>query len=463
MSCPSPHSPGPAGLLGSSSRPTAAPRLSRSIVRLSLGAFLAALPFFPVVLAPGPSVALAADADRLGRPPDILSWRHQVLEPEEYEKLAAQWEAFVAAHPNDARALVEWGDALRYSGKREEAGAKFQKAFQVDSLDAAAVEAYVASNQSLHGTEAAWRVAHLRLVRALERDPNFPPTLYVLWFSSLRAGDQALANRCLRGMAESGDMPRPLLEYGSNMVEGAPPNAIILTNGDNDTYPPLSYQVLTGRRPDVAIVNLSLLNTVWYIQYQKSSGLPITFTEKETEALKPKSKDRIIADEVVEHLAGNLAKSGGRPLLYAVSVPDDRRQLATGPCLGLLVPVTGGPIAADAKKSEPGDDATCDWARTRELLDTVYRTEAVIDPLVDWKRESAVARMVPNYVALESGVAAWLVSGGSKDEAGGYYLRAIRQLAFHGKREYAQQILDDWAKAAPESTLLPEARKLLAK
>lgn len=423
----------------------------------------------PVVLATAVaaalfSLALVASVAVAARPPDILSWRHQILEPAEYQKLAGQWEAFATAHPTDARALVEWGNALRYSGRREDAEAKYRQAFEVDSLDAAAVEAYATSGASVHGEGTAWKTAHQMLLRSFQRDPGYVKTLYALWYSSLRAGDQAQADRCLRGIVESGDMPRPLLEYGANMLEGAPPNAIILTNGDNDTYPPLAYQLMTGRRQDVAIANLSLLNTTWYARYLKGLGLPITLTEREIDALKPVSKERLVADQVVEHIAANSATGGSRPLLYAVTVPDDRRRLATGECQGLLAPVTGGPAAnAGSKKDGAGQQAPGDWSRTRDLLDAVYRTDGALDPLVDWKRESAVASLLRNYVALNSGVGDWLAAGGSKVAAGGYYLRALRLLAFHGDREHAEQLFDSWAATDPQSRLLPEARKLLQK
>jgi tetratricopeptide (TPR) repeat protein len=429
--------------------------------RLFVGASLAAFLF---VLALAPPAVLAGEGDNPGRPPEILSWRHQVLEPAAYQKLAGQWEAFVTANPKDASALVEWGDALRYSGKREEANEKYRQAFETDSLSAAAVEAYASSVVMNADDASGWRTAHERLRRSLEHDPSYAQTCYMLWSSSIRSGDEVLAGRCLRAMVETGDMPRPLLDYGGNMLEGAPQNAIVLTNGDNDTYPPLAYQFLTKRRPDVTIANLSLLNTIWYIRYLKAKGLPITLTDGEIEALRPVSMERLVADQVVEHLFANLGKGGGRSLWYGVTVPRDRRRLATGECLGLLVPVTGGPVSDTAiKNADTGQEPPCDWDRTRDLLDTVYRTEGAIDPLVDWKRESAVARLVRNYVALDCGVGGWLVSSGKKDEAGTYYARAVRLLAFQQDRDGAQQILDDWAKADSHARLLPEATKLLEK
>jgi hypothetical protein len=68
-----------------------------------------------------------------------------------------------------------------------------------------------------------------------------------------------------------------------------------------------------------------------------------------------------------------------------------------------------------------------------------------------------------NYVALNSGVADWLVSSGLKNDAGGYYLRAVRLLSFQENRDGAQRMLDEWAKADAQSRLLREARKLLEK
>jgi tetratricopeptide (TPR) repeat protein len=417
---------------------------------------------FLLAVAP-PAVPIASAGDsHPGRPPEVLSWRHQILDPAEYSKLAAQWQAFVKANPKDAAAWVEWGNALRYSGKSDEANEKYRAAFAADSLNAAAVEAYASSILIRGDDEQNWVAAHQLLVRSFTRDPGYTKTCYTLWVSSLRSGDTALAERCLRAMVNSGDMPRPLLEYGGNMVEGAPRNAIILTNGDNDTYPPLAYQSLSGRRADVVIANLSLLNTAWYIQYLKRKGLPITLSDGEIAALQPVSRDRLVADQVVEHLAANLFRNATRPLLYAVTVPRERRRLLTGGCLGLLAPVIGGPDpAAGKEKDAVREEAPCDWAGTRELLDTVYRTEGAIDPLIDWKRESSVGRGMRNYASIFSGTADWLAAAGKTGEAGAYYLRAVRILAFQGDTETARQCLEDWARADPQSDLLPEARTLL--
>lgn len=112
------------------------------------------------------------------------------------------------------------------------------------------------------------------------------------------------------------------LDYGINFLNSLEENAIIFTNGDNDTFPiwyaqavedPYAHEniypakdvnpdaqtkaaiakamafknkELKGIRKDVTVANLSLLNTSWYIrQLQDREGVIINFTEAQLDDL----------------------------------------------------------------------------------------------------------------------------------------------------------------------------------
>ena len=81
-------------------------------------------------------------------------------------------------------------------------------------------------------------------------------------------------------------------DYGYNILASVDENGLIFTNGDNDTFPLWYVQLVPNFRQDVTVMNLSLLNTPWYIKQLRDNpphnlnGI-ITWSDEEIDRLQP--------------------------------------------------------------------------------------------------------------------------------------------------------------------------------
>ena len=75
----------------------------------------------------------------------------------------------------------------------------------------------------------------------------------------------------------------PARDFAIDYLESCAPNAVLFTQGDNDTYPLWYAQETEGIRPDIRIINLSLLGVDWYIDqlnYKTNEAAPLKLSFK---------------------------------------------------------------------------------------------------------------------------------------------------------------------------------------
>lgn len=124
-------------------------------------------------------------------------------------------------------------------------------------------------------------------------------------------------------------------EYAWNILAALDENALLFTNGDNDTFPIWYLQEVEKFRRDVTVINLSLINLPWYIKQLKhapDSKLPLQRSDQEIDELRhriyedPDTGERtilMIKDYVLHDILSTNHRGEQRAVFFAVTIPQE--------------------------------------------------------------------------------------------------------------------------------------------
>ena len=223
-------------------------------------------------------------------------------------------------------------------------------------------------------------------------------------------------------------------DYAHNIMATCEENAILFTNGDNDTYPLWFLQGVEAVRNDIQIVNLSLIKTSWYVKQIKRLGVEVGLTDDQIDNYLtglPWEDDRRMEVAGLALEAGDIPTaeyyigSGSRqtirvvephtwmiwrvlennwhnrPIYFAVTVPNSNMA-------GLKPYLSMEGMAYKLVKTR--GDGQFDREKTRRNLLEVYRYTGVADSTVH--KDPVARRLLGNYLILFDGlVRAYMQTG----------------------------------------------------
>lgn len=119
----------------------------------------------------------------------------------------------------------------------------------------------------------------------------------------------------LEKMYKSHDIAPGLIDYNYNVLMSTDNNAILFTNGDNDTYPVWVLQKILGVRQDVLVLNVSLIMADQKYLKEKLSEKKIKIDFEDL----PKYRTKEFASGLGKYISENYPKI---PVYFALTVYD---------------------------------------------------------------------------------------------------------------------------------------------
>jgi hypothetical protein len=325
-------------------------------------------------------IAFAGSA--LSQPQPVPRLVDRGLDKASYVELAKEWKKYIENIGETADALVNLGMAYRYSGEQDAAVVAAKRAVELEPDNPKAL-AFLGTMLApyLGDDEGALKV----LEHCREIAPDYEPGVSTLAAVYMRLGNWEKSEEVFKTIFEQKLISQPLQDYGYNMLIGLPQGAVLITGGDNDTFPPLSLQEGMNLRKDVIIINRSLLNLPAYAKavFKRYPSIrPDYDIDHHETTMTPDGKAALLSTRLIEKM---LAEKKA-PLYFAASANYESYGFKpeAEEVEGLNLRASGKGLSAE---------------ESARLFLYTYRLDSATDWAFAWSLVPNVASLMRNYAA----------------------------------------------------------------
>lgn len=372
--------------------------------------------------------------------------------------------------PNSAEAHLGLSMVERYAGNLSDAVTECQKALALDPASVGVQINYADLLAPYRGakmkeplTDSA-RYALSISYYEKELGSNHPLAAYahIGLFGAylIGMGDLAQARQQLIELGKKDYFPPMLKEYAHNLLASVQPDAILFTQGDNDTYPLLSLQEYDGVRKDVSVVNINLLNVPKIVILMRDSlKVPISYTDSTLKTIE--SRYDTIQHKVIlmrDFVIANIIENGRQqniPVYFSTTVA--RENMAGFKDNLVLEGIVYRIIGVKAKDSSD-IDRVINNVTEKYRFDHIGQKEVWISNLSPITRN--VAGLGVNYLAFYNLMAEFYKKQLENVKALNCYRRMAQIAEATDNKNIIKSVIDKWLEFNPGD---PEAKKLKEK